>query len=305
MAEIKEGYLPFGQYRTYYRIAGKNFDQKPPLILLHGGPGSTHNYFEVLDCVADKTNRQVIMYDQLGCGRSSLPDETPEVYNASIWMKELQNLREQLHVSEFHVLGQSWGGMLALLYMLDGDARGAKSLILSSTLSSASLWAKELHRMIRFMDEKDQEAIKQAESTGNFTSPEYLAANERFMELHSCAKITSDAPEPLRRKKIGGKRAYLEAWGPNEYNPQGNLHSYEVTDRLNEISVPTLITSGTDDLCTPLVAKTMYDRIENARWELLQAVATCRSCRKTKNTLSFCASGLTKTISMRRGCFLK
>ena len=93
------------------------------------------------------------MYDQLGCGRSSLPDETPEVYNASIWMKELQNLREQLHVSEFHVLGQSWGGMLALLYMLDGDARGAKSLILSSTLSSASLWAKELHRMIKFMDE--------------------------------------------------------------------------------------------------------------------------------------------------------
>lgn len=57
MTEIKEGYLPFGQYRTYYRIAGKNFDQKPPLILLHGGPGSTHNYFEVLDCVADKTNR--------------------------------------------------------------------------------------------------------------------------------------------------------------------------------------------------------------------------------------------------------
>lgn len=273
MTEIKEGYLPFGQYRTYYRIAGKNFDQKPPLILLHGGPGSTHNYFEVLDCVADKTNRQVIMYDQLGCGRSSLPDETPEVYNASIWMKELQNLREQLHVSEFHILGQSWGGMLALLYMLDGDARGAKSLILSSTLSSASLWAKELHRMIKFMDERDQEAIKQAESTGDFTSPEYLAANERFMELHSCAKITSDAPEPLRRKKIGGKRAYLEAWGPNEYNPQGNLHSYEVTDRLNEISVPTLITSGTDDLCTPLVAKTMYDRIENARWELF---AGCR-----------------------------
>ena len=213
------------------------------------------------------------MYDQLGCGRSSLPDETPEVYNASTWMKELKNLREQLHVSEFHVLGQSWGGMLALLYMLDGDARGAKSLILSSTLSSASLWAKELHRMIRFMDERDQEAIKQAESTGDFTSPEYLAANERFMELHSCATITSDAPEPLRRKKIGGKRAYLEAWGPNEYNPQGNLHSYEVTDRLNEISVPTLITSGTDDLCTPLVAKTMYDRIENARWELF---AGCR-----------------------------
>lgn len=61
MTEIKEGYLPFEQYRTYYRIAGKNFDQKPPLILLHGGPGSTHNYFEVLDCVADKTNRPSCM----------------------------------------------------------------------------------------------------------------------------------------------------------------------------------------------------------------------------------------------------
>lgn len=193
--------------------------------------------------------------------------------------------------------------MLALLYMLDGDARGAKSLILSSTLSSASLWAKELHRMIKFMDERDQEAIKQAESTGDFTSPEYLAANERFMELHSCAKITSDAPEPLRRKKIGGKRAYLEAWGPNEYNPQGNLHSYEVTDRLNEISVPTLITSGTDDLARRWSPKRCTIASKMRAGSFLQAVATCRSCKKTKNTLNFCASGLTKTISMQRGCF--
>lgn len=273
MTEIKEGFVPFGKYQTYYRIAGSGYTDKPPLILLHGGPGSTHNYFEVLDPVADMTKRQVIMYDQLGCGRSSIPDDTPEVYNAKTWMEELDNLRRQLCVGEFHLLGQSWGGMLALLTVLDGKSAGIRSLILASTLSSASLWASELHRMIRFMDPADQEAIRQAEASGDFTTPGYLTANTRFMELHSCAKITADAPEPLRRVKKGGTRAYLEGWGPNEYNPQGNLHDYEVTDRLGEIKVPTLITSGTDDLCTPLVAKTMYDGIENARWELF---AGCR-----------------------------
>lgn len=93
--EIIEGKMPFMGYETYYRIVGKR-SEKPPLILLHGGPGSTHNYFEVLDKLAEIDDRRIIMYDQLGCGNSSIPDDHPELYNKETWVKELKALREHL-----------------------------------------------------------------------------------------------------------------------------------------------------------------------------------------------------------------
>lgn len=146
---IKDGFIPFGPYRTYYRIVGKPSD-KAPLLLLHGGPGSTHNYFEALDELAERDQRQLIMYDQIGCGLSSMPDH-PRVYQAATWLRELKNLRERLHLDQIHLLGQSWGGMLAIMYLCDEMPAGIKSLILSSTLSDAQLWGQEQHRLISFI----------------------------------------------------------------------------------------------------------------------------------------------------------
>ena len=263
--KITEGYMPYLGYQTYYRIAGECRDGKKPLLLLHGGPGSTHNYFEVLDALAD-TGRAVISYDQLGCGNSYV-DGHPELWCQKTWDNELMELRRHLGLDQVHLLGQSWGGMLAIEYLCDYQPEGVASVILSSTLSSASLWAKEQHRMIRFLSQEDQEAIAEAERTGNFDTPEYLAANSRFMERH-CDSPSADTPECVTRPKRSGKEAYPYGWGPNEYNPTGSLGSWEYTDKLERIKCPALIISGTNDLCTPLIAKTMYDRIPNARWEL-------------------------------------
>ena len=263
--KITEGYMPYLGYQTYYRIAGECRDGKKPLLLLHGGPGSTHNYFEVLDALAD-TGRAVISYDQLGCGNSYV-DGHPELWCQKTWDNELMELRRHLGLDQVHLLGQSWGGMLAIEYLCDYQPEGVASVILSSTLSSASLWAKEQHRMIRFLSQEDQEANAEAQRTGNFDTPEYLAANSRFMERH-CDSPSADTPECVTRPKRSGKEAYLYGWGPNEYNPTGSLGSWEYTDKLERIKCPALIISGTNDLCTPLIAKTMYDRIPNARWEL-------------------------------------
>ena len=263
--KITEGYMPYLGYQTYYRIAGECRDGKKPLLLLHGGPGSTHNYFEVLDALSD-TGRAVISYDQLGCGNSYV-DGHPELWCQKTWDNELMELRRHLGLDQVHLLGQSWGGMLAIEYLCDYQPEGVASVILSSTLSSASLWAKEQHRMIRFLSQEDQEAIAEAERTGNFDTPEYLAANSRFMERH-CDSPSADTPECVTRPKRSGKEAYLYGWGPNEYNPTGSLGSWEYTDKLERIKCPALIISGTNDLCAPLIAKTMYDRIPNARWEL-------------------------------------
>jgi proline iminopeptidase len=120
------------------------------------------------------------------------------------------------------------------------------------------------------MSEADQKAIARAEATGNFTEAEYLKANERFMLLHCAGTVTEDSPECLRRPKKAGTESYIVGWGPNEYNATGTLRTYHYTERLAEIHVPCMITSGTNDLCTPLIAKTMYDRIPDARWELFE-----------------------------------
>lgn len=266
MVQVKEGYMPFGQYRTYYRIVGQP-SPKAPLLLLHGGPGSTHNYFETMDPMAEKTGRQIIMYDQIGCGKSSIPDE-PAIYNTQTWVKELKSLRDYLGLTRVHLLGQSWGGMLEIIYLCDEIPSGIKSATFASTLSSAKLWSEENHRLIRQMPADEQAAISDAEKRNDFTGKAYQNVDNHFMLLHSRAQPTADSPECLRRPKKVGNLAYNTAWEPNEYTPLGNLRDYEYTAKLRHMYVPTLITDGTNDLCTPLVAKTMYDALPNAKWVL-------------------------------------
>ena len=159
--KIEEGYMPYLGHQTYYRVVGEQSGNKKPLIVMHGGPGSTHNYFEVLDEMA-VDGRQIIMYDQLGCGKSAVPSQ-PELWTAETWVNELIALREHLGLDEVHLLGQSWGGMLEIIYVCDYAPKGIKSMVLSSTLPSAKLWAQEQHRMIKFMSEEDQAAIAKAE----------------------------------------------------------------------------------------------------------------------------------------------
>ena len=266
--KITEGYMPFEGFETYYRIVGEGSEGKAPLVLLHGGPGSTHNYFEVLDRIAE-SGRQVIMYDQIGCGNSFVEGH-PELFNADTWIKELIALRDHLGLDEIHLLGQSWGGLQAIWYALEYKPKGIKSYILSSTLSSAKLWEKEQKRRISYMSEADQKALLEAEKTGDYSSKEYNEALDRFMKMYCAGEVTENDPECLRRPKKSGSEAYVVGWGHNEFSPSGTLAGYEFTDRLHEIEEPCLITSGAIDLSSPYIAKTMYDRIPNSKWELFE-----------------------------------
>lgn len=266
--KITEGYMPFEGFKTYYRIVGEKTPGKAPLVLLHGGPGSTHNYFEVLDKIAE-TGRQVIMYDQIGCGNSFVEGH-PELFNADTWIKELIELRKHLGLDEIHLLGQSWGGMQTIWYALEYKPKGIKSYILSSTLSSAKLWEEEQKRRISYMSKEDQEALLGAVESRDYSSKEYNDALGRFMNMYCAGEVTEESPECLRRPKKAGTEAYIVGWGHNEFSPTGTLAGYEFTDRLHEIKEPCLITSGAIDLCSPYIAKVMHDRIPNSSWELFQ-----------------------------------
>ena len=270
--EVREGYMPYLEYQTYYRIVGKKTGNKKPLVLLHGGPGSTHNYFEVLDRLAEEDGREIIMYDQLGCGNSYV-ENRPYLWNAKVWIEELMALRKHLGLDEIHLLGQSWGGMQTLEYVCNYKPEGLKSIILSSTLPASWLWAEEQQRMIEQLPMEMQEAIKEATESGDYSKPEYQAAEAEYMLRHCAGEVTEDAPECLRRPKKSGREAYVVGWGPNEFTPLGTLKDYDVIDKLPDIKEPALIINGGNDLCTPYVAKFMYDRIPNAEWELFR---TCR-----------------------------
>lgn len=270
--EIRDGYMPFLEYKTYYRVVGKNTGNKKPLVLLHGGPGSTHNYFEVLDRIAEEDGRQLVMYDQIGCGNSYV-ENRPDLWNSKVWIEELIELRKHLGLDEIHLLGQSWGGMQTLEYVCNYKLEGLKSIILSSTLPASWLWAEEAQRMIAQMPQDMQDAIKKATESGDYSSPEYQAAEAEYMRQHCAGEVTENDPECLRRPKKAGRESYVVGWGPNEFTPLGTLKDYDVIDQLGDIKEPALIINGGNDLCTPYVAKFMYDRIPNSEWELFR---TCR-----------------------------
>ena len=258
--------MPFHEFKTYYRIVGESNPDLAPLLLIHGGPGSSHNYFELIDDYAEQSGRQLIMYDQVGCGKSSLPEDE-KWYVKETWAEELIALRKYLHLDQVHMLGQSWGGMLEMFYLTQYVHDGVKSVMIDGSPASIKLWTQEQHRLISYLEAVDREAIAEAERTGNFSGPKYLAANDRYMERYCWDDPTEDSPEPLRRP-TNGKRASLIAEGPNEFTENGTISDFDVTDDLHKIDVPTLVTSGTDDLCTPLIAKSVYDHIPGAKWHL-------------------------------------
>lgn len=265
---VQEGYMDFYGYRTYYRIVGECTGNRKPLLLLHGGPGGTHNAFEVLDPLAEE-GRAIIMYDQIGCGLSQAPGRT-DLFNRRIWVEELVALRAHLGIREMHLLGHSWGGMLLLEYVLEKKPEGIASLILASAVPGVTLWGKEQRRMNQELPEAMQEAIREADRTGDYWSEAYQWANREYLRRHCCPEWTDRDPDCLTRPAGSGYEAYLTAWGPTEFWTLGNLGDFERIGDLKKITQPTLITSGVADSCTPLIAKRMYDEIPHARWELFE-----------------------------------
>ena len=137
---MTEGFVEFRGHRTWYRVSGEASPGTLPLLCLHGGPGSSSAYFHPLE---ELTGRQVVVYDQLGCGESDRPDDVE--WSLELFVDEVGAVREQLGLDRIHLLGQSWGGILAQQYVLDHPG-GVCSLILSSTLSSAEQWKTKRNR---------------------------------------------------------------------------------------------------------------------------------------------------------------
>jgi L-proline amide hydrolase len=256
----QEGWIDFRGHRTWYRLVGEADPGRAPLVCLHGGPGSTHHYFAPLERLAEE-GRMVVVYDQLGCGRSDRPEDVD--WTLELFLDELAELRTQLGLDRIHLLGTSWGGMLALEHAFSGFG-GLTSLVLSSTLASAEEWVVEVKRLRDELPADVLAVLDRHEGTGTTEDPEYDEAMEAFNERHFYRGAESP-PELERMLPERGRDVYRAMWGPNEWTVSGALRGWDVRPRLHEIDVPTLVIRGRYDLSTEAIARTLIRGIPHAR----------------------------------------
>jgi L-proline amide hydrolase len=273
MTELKvtEGVIPFHEYETWYRVTGDLSSALTPLVVVHGGPGSSHDYLLSLAEIAH-SGRPVIHYDQLGGGRSThLPNEAPEFWTVDLFLAELDNLLQFFDIADrYHLLGQSWGGMLGAEHAILRPS-GLRALVLSNSPASMALWASEAKILRSEMPPEVEAALDRHEADGTTNDPEYLSATQAYYDLHVC-RVVPNPPEVVRAFEIMAEDStvYNTMNGPNEFFCIGTLSGWSVVERVHNINAPTLLLSGRHDEATPATVQPFFESIPDVRWEIFE-----------------------------------
>ncbi len=270
---MSDGVMHWDAGWTWYRVAGDLADnEQAPVVILHGGPGAAHDYMEPVARLTETTGRATVLYDQIGCGRSQhMPDAPAEFWTVELFCRELAALLEHLNIAErYHVLGQSWGGMLGMEHALRHPP-GLRALVVANSPASMPLWVAEGNRLRSLLPPDVQEALTSHEADGTTDSPEYQAAMMSFYERHLC-RIVPFPPELQRTfdQLDEDPTVYRTMNGPSEFHVIGSLKDWDITARLGDIDVPVLVISGEHDEATPAVVRPLVEAIPGTRWELLE-----------------------------------
>jgi L-proline amide hydrolase len=265
-----EGYIPFKGYKTWYKIVGEKEEPgKLPLLLLHGGPGACHDYLWSLAAMAD-TGRRVIFYDQLGCGLSHIDESKPEMWTVDLYVEEVDAVRKALVLDRIHLLGQSWGGMLAMEYMIR-QPKGIASVTIASSPASMIQWVEEANKLREQLPPEINATLLKHEADGTTSDPEYVTAMTEFYNRHVCRIVPN--PDYVQRsfaKLADYPEVYNTMNGPSEFHVIGTLKNWDVIPELGKINAPTLVTSGKHDEATPVIAETVHKGIPGSEWVLFE-----------------------------------
>ena len=261
--QLREGFVDVHGGRIWYRVVGDG--PRTPLLLLHGGPGAPSYYLDPLSALADE--RPVIFYDQLGAGRSDRPDDVG-LWRIEQFVAELARLRTALGLEQVHILGHSWGTMLAADYMLTEPA-GVRSLILASPALSVSRWTEDAETLKKTLPQAMQAAITRHERAGTYDSAEYQAAVMEYYRRFVCRR--DPWPEELKRTFAEfGAPVYETMWGPSEFTVTGSLRSFERATQLTSLKLPVLFTAGRYDEATPDTTAWYQSLIPGARLKIFE-----------------------------------
>jgi L-proline amide hydrolase len=277
VARLGEGRLDWEGGWTWYRVEGDLAadDGPAPLVILHGGPGAAHDYLEPVADLATIAGRPCILYDQIGCGRSQhLPDALADFWTVELFTRELAALVEHLGIAgRYHVLGQSWGGMLGMEHALEHPP-GLRALVVANSPASLDLWLSEANRLRTMLPPDVQDTLQRHESAGTTDHEEYERAVMHFYERHVCRIIPF--PDGLQRtfaQLAEDPTVYHTMNGPSEFHVIGTLRGWDITPRLGDLRVPVLVISGEHDEATPTVIAPMVDALPDARWELVESAS--------------------------------
>jgi proline iminopeptidase len=262
-------------HEIYYRLFGSGSET---LVGLHGGPGADHRYLSRLGELAGD-GLQVLLYDQLGSGKSDRPDD-PSLWVVPRFVEELETVRTELGLGQMHLLGQSWGGILALQYALD-HPEGVRSLVLSNTGASVPEIFRGMTRLRLELGPDVYTKMAMLEGQGKIESPEYEALVTQLLarhlrrstpfEIERSVKEFEEVMVPLM--DLGP--AYFQMWGPHEFQLTGTLADWDVTDRLGEIEAPALIVCGWYDECDIACHRTMAERIRDNEFVIFGNSSHC------------------------------
>ena len=258
-----EGYVEVEGGKVWYGIMGEG--ENTPLLVMHGGPGSTSRSFYQYSPIAE--DRPIIMFDQLGSGRSDYHEDT-SLLKVENFVAQVEALKKELGLKEFYVLGHSWGTALGLEYYL-AHPEGIKGLIFSSPYFSTAIWDADADTLISTLPDSIQFAIRKGEETGDFLSEEYLHANEVFAKNFGLRKIrlTSELDTvPSESNSF----IYNYMWGPTEFTATGTLKNYDRLAELKEVKVPTLFMTGEFDEARPSTVRYFQSLVPNSKFVMIE-----------------------------------
>ncbi|MGA7861119.1 MAG: proline iminopeptidase-family hydrolase [Thermoplasmata archaeon] len=257
----QEGFVKILGYNLYYRSAGAA-DAKATVLALHGGPGGSHDYLLPLRDLT-RWGYRVVFFDQLACGRSEIPPGT-DLFTLEHHVEETEGIRTALGLGQVHLIGSSYGGLLALAYAIKYQQH-LRSLVTIGGLPDVPFASAEMNRLIDELPADDARAIHLHFSRGELTHPEYLRATDRFYHTYVC-RLPEWPPELTRTLKLADERpVYRYMNGPNEFTITGTIRNINLVPDLPRIRVPTLVTGGRYDEVTPAVAQQIHAGIPGSR----------------------------------------
>ncbi len=258
---------PQGDFRVWTKRTGNNPNVK--VLLLHGGPGATHEYFEACDSYLPAAGIEYYYYDQLGSAYSDQPDD-PDLWEIPRFVEEVEQVRRALGLDRgnFYLLGHSWGGALAIEYALKYQQH-LKALVISNMMSSIPAYNDYAEGVL--MPTMDQDAlaeIKRLEAAQAFDDPRYVALLMEHHYVHHVLRRPPDEwPDPVNRAFAHINPAiYVPMQGPSELGASGKLLHWDRTSDLSKISVPTLVIGARHDTMDPGYMEMMATRLQHGTY---------------------------------------
>jgi proline iminopeptidase len=258
---------PKGPFRVWTKRVGNN--PKIKVLLLHGGPGATHEYFEAFDSYFPGAGVEYYYYDQLGSTYSDQPD-APELWEIPRFVDEVEQVRQALGLGpdNFYLLGHSWGGLLAIEYAL-AHQQHLKGLVISNMMASIPAYNEYAQRVLMpAMDQKALAEIQRLEAAGQYDSPRYLELLVPHHYVQHFLRMPPDQwPDPVNRAfKHINQKIYVPLQGPSELGASGKLVAWDRMADLTRITVPTLVIGARHDTMDPAYMEKMASQVRKGRY---------------------------------------